>query len=177
LKCAPPLLIASGINEKSLKREGVCAASLPTTMAMIAALLIQNALKYLLGFGEIAFYQGYNALKDFFPANHLRPNPECAEKDCVKAQNEKRVYLKKVEEPIVEDTGPVHSNTEELAKYGISVVRSSAHDEKPKVSSDFVREFEAPVKPELKGNTVKVDHNDIDELQNMLKNTFSKGKK
>ena len=30
--CAPPLVVASGIDEKTLKREGVCAASLPTTM-------------------------------------------------------------------------------------------------------------------------------------------------
>ena len=41
--CAPPL--ASGIDEKTLKREGVCAASLPTTMAVVAGLLVQNTLK------------------------------------------------------------------------------------------------------------------------------------
>ncbi|VEL07078.1 unnamed protein product, partial [Protopolystoma xenopodis] len=46
-ECAPPFLIASGIDERSLKREGVCAASLPTTMAIVAGLLVQNALKWL----------------------------------------------------------------------------------------------------------------------------------
>lgn len=30
--CVPPLVVASGIDESTLKREGVCAASLPTTM-------------------------------------------------------------------------------------------------------------------------------------------------
>ena len=30
--CAPPLIVALGDDEKTLKREGVCAASLPTTM-------------------------------------------------------------------------------------------------------------------------------------------------
>jgi ubiquitin-like modifier-activating enzyme 5 len=30
--CAPPLVVASGVDERTLKREGVCAASLPTTM-------------------------------------------------------------------------------------------------------------------------------------------------
>ena len=45
LQCAPPLVVASGIDEKTLKREGVCAASLPTTMAVVAGLLVQNALK------------------------------------------------------------------------------------------------------------------------------------
>jgi len=52
-ECLPPLIVASGINESTLKREGVCAASLPTTMGLVAALLIQNVLKYLLNFGQV----------------------------------------------------------------------------------------------------------------------------
>uniref|UniRef100_A0A1D2A2Y4 Ubiquitin-like modifier-activating enzyme 5 n=1 Tax=Auxenochlorella protothecoides TaxID=3075 RepID=A0A1D2A2Y4_AUXPR len=32
--CVPPLVVASGIDERTLKREGVCAASLPTTMGV-----------------------------------------------------------------------------------------------------------------------------------------------
>ena len=43
-QCAPPLVVASGIDEKTLKREGVCAASLPITMAVVAGLLVQNTL-------------------------------------------------------------------------------------------------------------------------------------
>lgn len=35
--CVPPLVVASGIDEKTLKREGVCAASLPTTMGVLVA--------------------------------------------------------------------------------------------------------------------------------------------
>ena len=31
-QCVPPLVVASGVDERTLKREGVCAASLPTTM-------------------------------------------------------------------------------------------------------------------------------------------------
>ena len=50
-ECAPPLVVASGIDEKTLKREGVCAASLPTTMGIVAGMLVQNTLKYLLRFG------------------------------------------------------------------------------------------------------------------------------
>lgn len=45
-QCAPPLIVASGIDEKTLKREGVCAASLPTTMGLVSAILVQNSLKY-----------------------------------------------------------------------------------------------------------------------------------
>lgn len=45
--------MVSGDDEKSLKKPGVCAASLPTTMGVVAGLLVQNALKYLLKFGEV----------------------------------------------------------------------------------------------------------------------------
>mmetsp|Transcript_1953 Transcript_1953/g.7621 ORF Transcript_1953/g.7621 Transcript_1953/m.7621 type:complete len:167 (+) Transcript_1953:5848-6348(+) len=51
--CAPPLVVASEIDERTLKREGVCAASLPTTMGIVAGLLVQNALKHLLNFGQV----------------------------------------------------------------------------------------------------------------------------
>ena len=53
--CAPPLVVASNIDEKTLKKDGVCAASLPTTMGIIAGFLVQNTLKYLLKFGQVCF--------------------------------------------------------------------------------------------------------------------------
>jgi ubiquitin-like modifier-activating enzyme 5 len=37
--CAPPLVVASEGDENAIKREGVCAASLPTTMGIIAGFL------------------------------------------------------------------------------------------------------------------------------------------
>jgi len=42
--------VASDIDEKTLKKDGVCAASLPTTMGVVAGLLVQNALKYYYNF-------------------------------------------------------------------------------------------------------------------------------
>lgn len=63
--CAPPLVVAENIDEKTLKREGVCAASLPTTMGMVAGMLVQNTLKYLLDFGEVSDYLG-NYATEFF---------------------------------------------------------------------------------------------------------------
>jgi ubiquitin-like modifier-activating enzyme 5 len=33
---------------------------------------VQNALKYLLDFGEVAEYLGYNAMKNFFPSYALK---------------------------------------------------------------------------------------------------------
>lgn len=98
-QCAPPLVVASKIDERTLKREGVCAASLPTTMGIVAGFLgmllyfklhliskeeglvfdsyfssvtVQNTLKYLLEFGQVSHYLGYSALTDFFPMMALK---------------------------------------------------------------------------------------------------------
>ena len=82
-ECAPPLVVAEeGDEHKALKREGVCAASLPTTMSIIGGLLAQNALKYMLNFGEVSGCVGYNALNDFFPSYAMKPNPDCTNDRC-----------------------------------------------------------------------------------------------
>jgi ubiquitin-like modifier-activating enzyme 5 len=95
-ECAPPLIVAENIDEKTLKKDGVCAASLPTTMGIVAGFLVQNALKYLLKFGKVSNYLGYNALLDFFPTMTLKPNDACADSFCVKRQKEFQVkYLEK----------------------------------------------------------------------------------
>lgn len=63
--CIPPLAFVEN-NEKTIKREGVCAASLPTTMSMTAGFLAHTALKYLLEFEEISYYLQYNAKNEYF---------------------------------------------------------------------------------------------------------------
>jgi len=123
-QCAPPLIVASGISEKTLKREGVCAASLPTTMGIVAGLLVQNALKYLLEFGTVGYYLGYNALKDFFPSDSMKPNPECDNSFCVRRQHEYKEYLKTrpAPEKKVEEVKPVvHEDND----WGITLVSAS----------------------------------------------------
>jgi ubiquitin-like modifier-activating enzyme 5 len=55
-------------------------------MGIVAGFLVQNALKYLLEFGEVSEYCGYIALKDHFPRMTLRPNPECVSSWCRKQQ-------------------------------------------------------------------------------------------
>lgn len=86
--CAPPLIVASNVDERTLKKEGVCAASLPTTMAIVAGMLVQNALKYLLKFGKVSPYLGYNALDDFFPTWSMKPNPDCTDQFCIERQKD-----------------------------------------------------------------------------------------
>ncbi|XP_033342446.1 ubiquitin-like activating enzyme 5 [Megalopta genalis] len=116
--CAPPLIVAENIDEKTLKRDGVCAASLPTTMGIVAGFLVQNALKYLLDFGEVSYYLGYNAMQDFFSKMILRPNTNCDDGYCRERQQE---YAKKPKpEPKVEviEDKPLHEDNE----WGISLV-------------------------------------------------------
>ena len=88
--CVPPLVVASGIDESTLKREGVCAASLPTTMGIVAGLMVQNTLKILLDFGQLSYYLGDSATNDFFPRDVVKPNPDCTMQACVLAQSKWR---------------------------------------------------------------------------------------
>lgn len=112
-QCAPPLVVASNIDEKTLKRDGVCAASLPTTMGIVAGFLVQNTLKFLLNFGSVTHYLGYNAMQDFFPTMSLKPNPSCDDRYCQQRQTE-FAAKPKIEpcEECVEDDAPLHEDNE-----------------------------------------------------------------
>eukprot|EP00759_Apiculatamorpha_spiralis_P048469 PhF_6_TR43660/c0_g1_i1/m.67089/K12164/UBA5, UBE1DC1; ubiquitin-like modifier-activating enzyme 5 len=94
-QCCPPLVVASG--EKEAKREGVCAASLPTTMGIVAGFLAQHTLKYLLDFGEVSNYIGYDAMKDHFPSITIKANPQCSNDLCVQRQKENAIAPKGVQ--------------------------------------------------------------------------------
>lgn len=130
--CAPPLVVAANIDEKTLKREGVCAASLPTTMGVVAGILVQNVLKFLLNFGTVSFYLGYNAMQDFFPTMSMKPNPQCDDRNCRKQQEE---YKKKVaalpkQEAVQEEEEIIHEDNE----WGIELVSEVSEEELKKSS-------------------------------------------
>ncbi|XP_006840092.1 PREDICTED: ubiquitin-like modifier-activating enzyme 5 [Chrysochloris asiatica] len=136
--CAPPLVVAANIDEKTLKREGVCAASLPTTMGVVAGILVQNVLKFLLNFGTVSFYLGYNAMQDFFPTMSMKPNPQCDDRNCRKQQEE---YKKKIatlpkQEVVHEEAEITHEDNE----WGIELV-SEVSEEELKNSSGPVPEL------------------------------------
>jgi len=123
-ECLPPLLVASGVEESTLRREGVCAASLPTTMGIVAGLLVQNALKYLLDFGDLSYYLGYSALTDHFPRHTLWPNPDCGNIWCRRRQEtwrgKGRAWQRRETDcrEMGEGAGPVHGTNE----WGIEVI-------------------------------------------------------
>ncbi|KAG7335658.1 hypothetical protein KOW79_000351 [Hemibagrus wyckioides] len=118
--CAPPLVVAANIDEKTLKRDGVCAASLPTTMGVIAGILVQNVLKYLLRFGTVSFYLGYNAMQDFFPTMTMKANPQCDDRHCRRQQEEykKKEAERPKPEVVEEEEEVVHEENE----WGIELV-------------------------------------------------------
>ncbi|OQR80606.1 ubiquitin activating enzyme, E1 family [Achlya hypogyna] len=135
-ECLPPLIVASGVPESTLKREGVCAASLPTTMGLVAALLVQNALKYLLGFGQVSYYLGYSALTDFFPSDIMRPNPDCASDDCRRLQ---AAYGPWTPVPWLRDTSTAVPKHEDNT-WGIEVCGGDSADALPTSGISFAYE-------------------------------------
>eukprot|EP00884_Botryococcus_braunii_P017625 jgi/Botrbrau1/4546/Bobra.60_2s0033.2 len=182
--CVPPLVVASGIDEKTLKREGVCAASLPTTMGIVAGLLVQNALKYLLAFGQVTPYLGYSSLKDFFPTMQIRPNPGCTNSLCVQRQQE---WQEKVNSPeaiaareaaaaaaAVEVAAPLHEDNE----WAIEVVPEEDTAGPTEGSGDHLTlaeglQFSMPVAggvdPEkLRLEAVEASNEDLDDLMSQL---------
>lgn len=124
--CAPPLIVSAGIDESTLKRDGVCAASLPTTMAVVAGLLVQNALKYLLKFGTVSHYLGYSAMQDYFPSMTLRPNPDCDDQHCRKRQSDfQRIQAERAAqaERNVSESAPLqHTAVPQENEWGICVM-------------------------------------------------------
>ncbi|XP_014768702.1 ubiquitin-like modifier-activating enzyme 5 [Octopus bimaculoides] len=133
--CAPPLVVATKTDEKTLKREGVCAASLPTTMAIVAGFLVQNTLKYLLKFGTVTPYLGYNALEDFFPTMSMKPNPQCDDRFCLKQQEEykKREALKPKEVLLEVEESPVEHEENE---WKIELVSETSEEELKAATGD-----------------------------------------
>eukprot|EP01147_Barroeca_monosierra_P011033 gene11033-3103_t len=168
-ECAPPLVVASEIDERTLKREGVCAASLPTTMGITAGLLVQNALKYLLKFGHVSDYLGYNALSDFFPQYTMKPNPECDSDNCRPAQQEyieKKALEPDLEEPLLEDTPVVHEET-----FGICLVEESVPEEDTSAVAPGLRFEHDPASKPIATDDSFVETTDdlsLDDLQKQL---------
>ncbi|EPB78757.1 ThiF family protein [Ancylostoma ceylanicum] len=163
--CVPPLVVASNIDEKTLKREGVCAASLPTTMAVVAGFLVQNTLKYLLNFGEVSMYVGYNALQDFFPRQEMKPNDQCDDRFC--RQRQKEYKAKKAAEAKVEVA--VETKEEEIVhednEWGIELVdESKVEESKTTVGNGLEYAYELPKENEVEIENDRNGKHRLDEL-------------
>ncbi|KAK3789924.1 hypothetical protein RRG08_004036 [Elysia crispata] len=174
--CAPPLVVATQTDEKTLKREGVCAASLPTTMAVVAGFLVQNVLKYLLHFGQVSYYLGYNALQDFFPTMRMKPNPHCDDTHCLRQQRlfqereaakPKQEFTEETEEEVVHDENEwkielVSETTEDEAK--------AAEGDKPQLTEGVTVAYTKPAaQAEDSTDFVNATEMSIDDLMSQMK--------
>ncbi|KAL0491787.1 ubiquitin-like modifier-activating enzyme [Acrasis kona] len=174
-QCAPPLIVASGV--KQIKREGVCAASLPTTMGITAGLLAQNVLKYLLNFGSVGYYVGYSALTDFFPTMVVKPNPHCSNRWCMVRQEQHKdnpLSLQNTNCNVDDEEPASHADNE----WGIEVVSSVQEEDDEEIARNRLQELGEGIdyafmrsdelKPSIDtNNVVEVDGN-IDELMRQL---------
>lgn len=137
-----------------------------------AGLLVQNTLKYLLGFGKVSDYLGYNALDDFFPMISLKPNTTCTDSWCIKQQ---AVFAAKPKREVVlevpVDEGPLHEENE----FGIELVDESApvvvvgQGNKAKNPTGLKLAYDAPDESADNGNTVVVGEDvSLEELMKQM---------
>ncbi|KAM9712833.1 ubiquitin-like modifier-activating enzyme 5 [Menidia menidia] len=172
--CAPPLVVAANIDEKTLKREGVCAASLPTTMGVVAGLLVQNVLKYLLKFGTVSYYLGYNAMQDFFPSMTMKANPQCNDRHCRTQQGE---YKKKeAERPKVEivqeEEEVVHEDNDweiELVAEETDAELEAASGTVPDLPEGITVAYTIPAQDNTSGETVEETEQSLEDLMAQMK--------
>ncbi|XP_066441618.1 ubiquitin-like modifier-activating enzyme 5 isoform X1 [Eleutherodactylus coqui] len=174
--CAPPLVVAANIDEKTLKREGVCAASLPTTMGVVAGILVQNVLKFLLDFGTVSYYLGYNAMQDYFPTMAMKPNPSCDDKYCRRQQEAYK--LREASEPkpevvVVEESPVVHEDNE----WGIELVSEVSEEELkeasgpvPELPEGITVAYTIPITKPTSGATVEETDQSLEDLMAQMKN-------
>lgn len=140
-------------------------------MGITAGMLVQNTLKYLLNFGEVSDYLGYNAMNDFFPKMSLKPNPQCDDRHCLARQKDFVAKPKPVEEtPVVEDVHPLHDGNE----WGIELVDDSQSEgtaTKSEETSGQRLAYEAPAKSENgETNTVQASADvNLDDLMAQMK--------
>ncbi|MEQ2186370.1 hypothetical protein GOODEAATRI_027806 [Goodea atripinnis] len=76
---------------------------------------------YLLKFGTVSYYLGYNAMQDFFPTMTMKANPQCNDRHCRRQQEEykkKEAERPKVEAVQEEEEAIVHEDNE----WGIELV-------------------------------------------------------
>lgn len=174
--CAPPLVVAANIDEKTLKKDGVCAASLPTTMGVVAGILVQNVLKHLLGFGTVSFYLGYNAMLDFFPTMAMKANPQCDDKHCRRQQEEykKKEAERPKQEAVQEEEEIVHEENEwgiELVSEVTEAELQAASGPKPDLPEGITVAYTIPEKDgdAASGQTVEETEQSLEELMAQMR--------
>ena len=164
--------MASNIDEKTLKREGVCAASLPTTMGIVAGFLVQNVLKYLLKFGKVSHYLGYNAMDDFFPTMSLKPNKDCDDYHCRRQQKafQEREAERLKNSPAVEEENKTEEEVvHEDNEWGISLVDEDSPDAKDQSQLAQGLQLAYERRVTMEADTVTEEEDNEQSLEELMK--------
>ncbi|KAL7068130.1 thif family protein [Cryptosporidium serpentis] len=159
--CVPPLITCLDEDETSIIRNGTCAASLPTTCSIIAGLLINNCLKYLLNFGESSFFLGYNALSDFFPRYLIALNPDCCDEWCryrQKLNNNLKVTEKR------SDNLKNFNESQSSNLFGIQILESSCDNSQRNQLNYTPNQFITENLQDISVSELMKELNDITEL-------------
>lgn len=139
-------------------------------MGIVAGFLVQNALKYLLKFGQVTNYLGYSALNDYFPTMKLKPNPQCEDAMCRQRQKEFGEKPKVAEEAVEakEDDKPLHESNE----WGISLVDESVDEkEDTSVHQGVKLAYTLPQQSSIEEcQEVKADDASLEELMAKMQN-------
>ncbi len=74
--------------------------------------------RYLLKFGQVSHYLGYNAMQDFFPTMMMKPNDGCDDYHCRLRQKEQQesLALNPVKEVVAEEVAAVVHEENEWGK-------------------------------------------------------------
>lgn len=78
--------------------------------------------RYTLDFGEVSYYLGYNAMKDFFPTWPMNPNPQCTNNACRNLQQQYKGWTRPVRDQAKTEKKVVHEDNE----WGIELTNESA---------------------------------------------------
>lgn len=140
---------------------------------MVAGMLVQNTLKYLLGFGEVSDYLGYNAMVDFFPKMSLKPNVQCTDRFCLQRQKEYNARPK-VEKAIEENATDEVVHQDNI--YGIELVsEDEGESSAPSSSKTTVNvgvglklAYEAPIIDDEPTNEASSNANDGVSLEELM---------
>ena len=80
----------------------------------ILVLTLQFFHRYLLKFGQVTHYLGYNAMQDFFPTMSVKPNETCDDYFCRQRQKEIKQFklLNPVKEEEIKEETVIHETND-----------------------------------------------------------------
>ncbi|KAJ6888900.1 hypothetical protein NC652_029866 [Populus alba x Populus x berolinensis] len=91
---------------------------------------------FLLQFGHVSPYLGYNSLKDYFPTMEMRPNPQCSNAACLERQKEyllekpardAAIRAKMEAEALLVPEGQLHADNEPSEGQGYEPCRAAIY--------------------------------------------------